>query len=555
MKENEIRDYLSTHIEILNPHFEFLEKEKYIPPEICTKSFIDIFAVNKNNNRYVVIEIKRSDAATREALHELSKYFTAVKNHMALSSDELDLVVASTEWKELLIPFSIFVNNTPFSISGCHLMIEDGRISSRDITPIPEILDRLFGIAHTARYYRTPESLEKGIKSHEQYFSERLIASYVLIILNAPENYLEQVKTSTLYSYECMGIPHGEDFDKWVESQDFKYMIYSANLLQTKEKYLSYFKIKKEEIPFESIDEILNSDEMSELDIIDDLNTLLIEEIEPFPQSDHEEIGNSAKFSNFLEMGWEIADIKRYGTLNRNQLLEDYIIVEEILGSTGISFEKFQASIQLQDKANYENQIKRIEYCLKDNHVWRKDITEILDYLKGKQVKEIDCTIYNPMNIIYTIFLSNKYVDPSWFPLYLISFKNGEEEKHYIGYIDTNVFFKKQKNIINIMDTYFEDSGGFFISLTHGGYTHNNLKICKEIGIEYKSMLLEKTDKETIFYKLENHNFTRTKPIDISRIFLRILQDPQIIKLMEYIDGHFIAPGIFSFENSENQDE
>jgi len=78
MKEQEIRDKLIKNLHIINEDYTFLDKEKYFPNEIGTKSFIDIFA-KRSNGKYVVIEVKRSDAASREAIHELFKYLEAVK--------------------------------------------------------------------------------------------------------------------------------------------------------------------------------------------------------------------------------------------------------------------------------------------------------------------------------------------------------------------------------------------------------------------------------------------------------------------------------------------
>ncbi len=547
MKESAIRDYLSSNIEVINSDFEFLNKEKYIKNEICTKSFIDIFAINHKTQRYVIIEIKRSNEAAREAIHEINKYFVAVKNHMGLSSDELELVVASTEWEELIVPFSAFVNNSQISITGYMLSIDNDKIKSTEIAPIPDVLDRFFGIAHSVHYYLSEDSLKKGITSHENFFNNHGITSFVLIILKAPANYLEMLKYSTSKSYEDLGLPVDSKLDEWVEANNFKYMIYSANLLKSKEKYLSYFKTTTEEVYQEYISEILESKETSDLDKIEDLNTHLISGVGPFPESDYFEIGNSAKFLKFKEMGWEIDIIKRYGTLKENNLLSDDTIENEISGSTGTTGEIYSTTIRLQDKSNLDKELKRIKICLQDNPVWYNDIIEIISTLKDKKVGHVKCDIFNPMNIIYTLYLVYKNKDFGYIPSYILSYEDNEITKFYIGYIGTNKDFNKKKQIKSIVKTYFEDDLGFILTLRYGGYTPDNLKICSKLGIEYKSMLLEKIGDEVNFYKLSNHRFLKCDLVEPVNSFMNIYTNPDILEYLEYLEQHNTAPGMFEF--------
>ena len=115
MKESALRDLIAQKISQLKPGLTLLQKEQYIPGEPGTKSFIDLYARDENG-RHVLIELKRSNTAARQALHEVSKYVEQVKQHFGAKDSEIFAIIASTEWGELLLPFSRFCEDAGFSI-------------------------------------------------------------------------------------------------------------------------------------------------------------------------------------------------------------------------------------------------------------------------------------------------------------------------------------------------------------------------------------------------------------------------------------------------------
>ncbi|MDE1493154.1 endonuclease NucS domain-containing protein [Xenorhabdus bovienii] len=96
IKENELRDLVCEKISILGNDLIFLNKEQYIPNTLGTRGFIDIYAKDKDNN-HVLIELKRSNQAVRQAMHEVIKYAEGVKSHFGANDDEIKLIIASTE--------------------------------------------------------------------------------------------------------------------------------------------------------------------------------------------------------------------------------------------------------------------------------------------------------------------------------------------------------------------------------------------------------------------------------------------------------------------------
>lgn len=113
MKESALRDLIAQKISQLKPGLTLLQKEQYIPGEHGTKSFIDLYARDEKG-RHVLIELKRSNTAARQALHEVSKYVEQVKQHFGAKDSEIFAIIASTEWGELLLPFLVFVRTPVF---------------------------------------------------------------------------------------------------------------------------------------------------------------------------------------------------------------------------------------------------------------------------------------------------------------------------------------------------------------------------------------------------------------------------------------------------------
>jgi hypothetical protein len=89
---------------------------------------IDILAEDRWTHR-VVIEIKRSDKSAREAAHELFKYSDLLKRRNGLKDSELRILLLSTDWHELLVPFSAYARETAFQCEGYKLTVDsDGTI-------------------------------------------------------------------------------------------------------------------------------------------------------------------------------------------------------------------------------------------------------------------------------------------------------------------------------------------------------------------------------------------------------------------------------------------
>lgn len=140
MKESALRDLIAQHIYKLKPGLTLLQKEQYIPGEHGTKSFIDLYAKDERG-RHVLIELKRSATASRQAIHEVNKYAERVKQYFGAKDSEIHVIIASTEWTELLLPFSRFYADAGFSIEGLRIDVSEDNLDFH-AQPVPPPANR-----------------------------------------------------------------------------------------------------------------------------------------------------------------------------------------------------------------------------------------------------------------------------------------------------------------------------------------------------------------------------------------------------------------------------
>ncbi len=78
--ENAIRDRLIERLDIIEPGLTLVAREHYLKNPNGASGFLDIFA-RAANGQLVIVEIKRTDAAAREALQELFKYAALLRQN------------------------------------------------------------------------------------------------------------------------------------------------------------------------------------------------------------------------------------------------------------------------------------------------------------------------------------------------------------------------------------------------------------------------------------------------------------------------------------------
>ena len=510
--ESVIRDIIASNLDLIEPGMVLIEKEHYLPNKMGTKGFVDILAKDKDGH-LVVIEVKKSDATSREAIHEIFKYLEGVKVNKGLKNEEIRLLIISTDWRELIIPFSSFCQNSDINVDGYSIEIkEDQSISSiKKVEPIISNAERLFCEHHMLRAYTSSERLQRGIEEHRKAFKAKEIDDYVLLILEAPEGHRERELQAMTAQFLQMGISAQEDeISKMIDRYpSYDFIIYSATQLQTEEKYWDIIKTDPDE--YAEVAEIIE-DYVGE-DRINTLHDYAIDNVSPTPECDTAQIGNAAKLEDYIHnQNWTVQKIIRGKRLD-NEFLDDMTILEELMGAEGRTRQKYSRAFDSQNRAGIASMKKEIGYCLQDNKQWKVPITDIVDSLLNEAEKASfkgKIYIYNPMHMIYTIYLIAKTGNiMDWTPNFYVV---AEYEEHTVLYFGKLKYLGNHVPFEQILKKHFYgDYHDLALSLTWGGYLQNDLDIVKDLGFTYSTYKVDIAGEERKFYEYRDYDF---KPCD-----------------------------------------
>jgi hypothetical protein len=183
--EADVRDKLAANLAVLEDGLELVETEGHIRNEAGAAGFIDILARDRFG-QFVVIELKKSDASARDAIHELYKYTTLLKQAHGLSATEVRTAIVSTDWHELRVPFSSFVKSVPFHVDGWELEVDDdGEPTRADaVTPLEEPEGLELCPKHMAFLYETEEGRDSALAQLEANISAVGIDEFLLLEQN-----------------------------------------------------------------------------------------------------------------------------------------------------------------------------------------------------------------------------------------------------------------------------------------------------------------------------------------------------------------------------------
>lgn len=499
MNEDQIRDILAPNIETLEIGLTLVDKEVYIPNELGTRGFIDLLAIDRKG-RWVLIELKRTQPATREAIHEIIKYVEGVKKHLAVNDNEVRVIIASTEWKELIVPFSRFVHDTSMTVKGLLLAIDGiAGIVAEEIEVLPFRAGRMLSNQHEISLYQSSENLAKGRKSFEQSCKAKGIQNFILVELEANEEFSEHASR-----FEATAIARARGMELTeqnlaaiaIEHPYNGLMLYFVPETLSPEHYLEI--IKSDADTYEEVREVL--EDMNQ----DETNGCLEEyamDTLPRPYRDYFEIGYAAKFKNKLleDEGWKIINVHRYGAFERNSALTNDTIISEICGEDGSTHQRLHLKIALNDKSEFENAKSSVGNCLKFNPTWKSQILSILDEelaLSSNGIANI--RIFAPSTGLLTLFFSTSRDDGLQFiPSFSVAIsEEGKDIRGYLGDLapisDDDVEPEKYSKLLN--EFYDGDVGSLLLSTTWGGYETRDAEVLEFLNLEYSTVRIEVSD-------------------------------------------------------------
>lgn len=476
--EEKIRAYLAKHLSIISDDLELIEEEYSLKNKYGADGKIDILAKDQDNN-YVIIEIKRSDQAARQALHEIAKYTALIKQELLVKDSEIRIIIVSTTWHELLIPFSQAKKYSLQYLEGYRITLDNSNIpiDSEKIIPIDIEIERELSRVQLSFLYTRDKDLKCNKENLEKYVLETGLSDYLILEIHTDDDILYPV--GLYFAYQKMN----EEF------------------------YLSLLEKRKfdsnDDGEYEEACEIKDNDDFSDEEYINYLEQAILLDLTNNMKCDSFEIGYPEKIAQSLNANWKVDKVHKYGIFSRDKRMSNNMIIGEVCGINGINvFYYFNQCL-----SKYEAKISEIKKNVKKslylNNVWEEHVDQILDEIMLEKEFRLIISIFNPMDILGTIASIPNGDYFSSVPTYqiIIEYLNENKMKVFYGIIDWQ---KKGVNLEKIIKKYFyKDDFNYFLAKQVNEISVKDIKILNDIGLNYSTELLVIENGKESYYDLE----------------------------------------------------
>lgn len=368
--EKTLRDNLAKKLDILEPGLSLVATEYQLRNPLGSKGFVDILARDAFGCA-VVVELKRSDQAARQALNELHKYIALFRLEHGLSGDKIRCFVVSTTWHELLIPLAEFAQSTGYQTTGFQLTVtEQGDVISASTVDIPEVAKPL-GLFHQHAIYLFKE------------LDRREAASGVLA---------DAVIAAGAGSCCIVDLDyHGEN--RAVIHRFASYLV-PGDIPPDK-----YHRLEAE---------VRNENEYAEHDEVevDSVEGQLLTQVDDVAaQRDAYEVGYPEKFASITSTGWKVRRIWRRGRVASDSLYTDADLLRLIAGLEGENFQIFNRLVSPKLPLAWKHAKHGSARSLEGNPLWLRRSIEFLDEIEQRSPgASVSLFIYNPLNLPIWLF-------------------------------------------------------------------------------------------------------------------------------------------------------
>ena len=494
--EKIIRTNLAKNLSFIDSNLELIKEEYSLPNYYGSKGYIDILAKDSDNN-YVIIEVKRSNQSARQALHEITKYHSLLQQHFHVKNSEIRTIIISTEWAELLVPFSEFKKDSQKCIDGYRLEIDDD-YSLKNLTyiePLKGEWTRNLSRGHHIFLYETDKLFGESIEKTKLLLPSFGIDDFIILKMKSKKE-----------------IP-------------FPFALYLIHQRYDEERYLEIIKQKADnDADCEDVISNINYSEDEQEEYILYLEYLVLRELingENKLRYDSLELGYPEKLQANLTRGWSIIDIVKYGFFETDLRLTNEMLIYEILGFDGNNQTFYINQTSSKNKSKVLEIQKGIENFLRFNVTWKKHISAILSKLNNNEIVNyrLGVSIFNTDNILESIAGASYYNSEEYFPTYEIFIEDLDQNsiQIYRGGISWN---EKSIQLNRILNDFFRgDLFNFFLERQFGTIANLDSKIMNYLGLTYISQLYEVKDDEMQCYDLNFDDGILKKETENKKMF------------------------------------
>ena len=369
--EARLRDELSKSLDLLEPSLALRAVEFRLPNRQGASGSIDILATDRYSAT-VIIEIKRSNQTARQALHELHKYVALIKYDHGLRDSQVRCMLVSTEWHELLVPFSEFLRMVPWVVDGYRLHLTDAGLPghAEKIIPAAAASELRLCPEHKIYLFREQARRDEALPVLIKLLREHNLSEHLLFKIDTKQRRVEGACDFALYLIVPeFGPEERRSAREWLAQTDWK----------------------------DDLDEAVRYLE----------EQLVIAEVTDafFDCCDQREIGYPEKLASVCA-SWDITAVVRGGPrLESNAVFSDDYLVRWAQGLEGRNAVHFEMTATPHRELAWIEAKESAEYCLIGNEAWRTLIRAYFeDVERNHPGATITARIYNPCNLMMALY-------------------------------------------------------------------------------------------------------------------------------------------------------
>jgi hypothetical protein len=458
--EADIRDHLAQNLDLIEPGLTLIEKERLLPNDKGARGFIDIFA-RSGSGQLVIIEIKRSDATARQAIHELTKYVALLKQNTLVKNTEVRLVVASTHWHELLVPFSEFACSALYACEGRQITLGANGLplTTEPVALVPTELARRLSNRHFIWGFDDEVAASAAVPLIVAHMNESGVTDFVLLLL------------------KIRGAEHPD--------QRF---LYFAQQEQSLDAYLGLIRRR---FPSEDVEEFEASiaglteqeDKVSEaadkvwsdVSFDDALYTRI--------GATHAQIAHPDKARYWFTDGNVVSrEILRFGRFD-DEHLSDETIVAELIGEGGESPHHASIRAMVGSKAEIDALLAGSDNLFFHNSVWRAAVRDLIAYAERNGAFSANLRAFSNDDILRAI-AGLRIGYPGFLPMFALTIAFDGREEAYFGIVQWDA--KTRPDFNRVISDHFEgDRFNYFTAVHLHMGRGMNADLMADLGLSY----------------------------------------------------------------------
>lgn len=406
--EASIRDKIAENLDLVEKGLVLVKTEYHLPNRQGASGFLDIFA-RDTAGKLVVIEIKRTDAAAREAVQELYKYGSLLHESFLVKKTEIRMVLLSVEWHELATPYAEFAASAPFEVSaGVIILDEKGvPVAIEPITPTLPSTERKIGRRHFLWGFPGEAEATKAVVAIARLVQRFGLIDFVLVQSRATKPGLG-----------------GRSF------------LYFAQRELRLEEYMALIETSLDEEQAEEFRE-----RIADLDELEDKVAEASDAVWHLDGADsYHEIGNDTAEISHPEKGynWFEAGAQKDIVVHRfgrfvDPWLEDQTIIDEIRGEGGESDFRLRFTARTDSAPQMAALRQRIENVFFFNDAWLGAVSQLIRYAERRyELARLELIAFSPEDILPAI-AGSAFGFPGYVPTFRLDIESDGALERFIG--------------------------------------------------------------------------------------------------------------------------